>query len=381
MRKINILHRAALSLFFMLASNGTQAKITLLKGNVKSEQGLGRFNIQMEGTLRPRVLDVMGGKDHGNYQRNGYDGGTRLRFHVNYLLDEDLTWVNFYQVVVDVPKTIGWRHHYAPGARNTGRRQLYSGLKSQLFGQLTYGQQNSVYYRLISGQINSLSGDLSAEPVRLGVDSNYDGSWRARKSLMYENQFGRLGLFGSYLFEEHPLALKNHLRYVRHGGAALGLKLKIMPKLTWSLAWDTTRASLRDVRRHQQKHVNQRLLGSSLSWQPGCWTVILTEGWYHHFIAMKTPSPQHYFANNAWGTSYFIGPRIPLHSSPVKAIMPYYFGAHLREGAGHRHFRNENGLAVAFYVGQSLRIDYQHIFRTAEDHPGDVNAIRVEYNF
>lgn len=381
MRMRMSLHQTAFSLALILSSYRVEAEITLLDGNSHTPQGPGRLNVQVGGSIRPQIHDVMGGKDKGSYQRNVFDGGTRFRFHLNYLLNNDLSWENYYEVGVDLPKLVGWKGHYAKGARNTGRRQLYSGIKSQRWGKLTYGQKNSVYYDVVTSKTDIWSNDLHTEPQSLGADSNYDGSWRARKSLMYEYTLDNVTLYGSNMFNEHPVALENHRRYKRHGGVGLGFNAIFTDNLNWGLAWSSTRATLSSLRSSEKQHVNQQLLGTGVTWNPNQWKVAISTGWYHHFVAMPERVSGSYFAGNAWGASYLIGHKTLLNFFLLKAVMPYYFGAQLRVGSHHQRFQRENGMAIAFYLDKGFSLDFQHVFRSSDDHIGDLNLVRLRYDF
>ncbi len=73
----------------------------------------------------------------GSYKRNGFDGGTRFRFAADYYLFDDISWISYYELGVNIPALFDWDNHYAEGANNTSRRMLYTGLKSNTWGTLT----------------------------------------------------------------------------------------------------------------------------------------------------------------------------------------------------------------------------------------------------
>ena len=56
----------------------------------------------------------------------------------------------------------GWDNHYADGAHNTTRRQLYTGFKSASLGELYFGQQNSVYYDVVGAKTDIWDYDMLA---------------------------------------------------------------------------------------------------------------------------------------------------------------------------------------------------------------------------
>lgn len=73
---------------------------------------------------------MSGDGDKGSYKRNGFDGGTRFRFAADYYLFDDISWISYYELGVNIPALFDWDNHYAEGANNTSRRMLYTGLKS-----------------------------------------------------------------------------------------------------------------------------------------------------------------------------------------------------------------------------------------------------------
>ncbi|MBS1205450.1 MAG: ompC [Proteobacteria bacterium] len=44
----------------------------------------------------------MGSVDKTSYKRNGYDGGTRFRFASDYYLFDDISWVSYYELGVNI---------------------------------------------------------------------------------------------------------------------------------------------------------------------------------------------------------------------------------------------------------------------------------------
>lgn len=64
-----------------------------------------------------------------------------------------------------------------------------------------------------------------------GINGDYDGSYRTRKSLKYKRTVGDVDLYASYLFSDdyNP---NNGLRYKRKGGGSLGVDYHITDDLT-----------------------------------------------------------------------------------------------------------------------------------------------------
>lgn len=370
------------SLGLLLLSRPVAAEVTLKEGKRSGEQGLSRIHVAAGASIRAVVIDVMGSSDRGSYQRNLYDGSSRYMLRLNYNLDEDLSLVNLYENSMDIPKIVGWKGHYASGARNTVRRQMYSGLRSERWGELTWGQRNSVYYETISAKTDIWGNDLHAEPATLGAGFSIDGSWGTRNTLMYVRPFGPATLYASYMSSAHERLLRHGLRFKRHNGAGLAVDYRVTPDLTLAVAGVMTRDSLRNDDHSDARRVNQQLLGSAVSWKPGLWTVAVSGGWYHHFVALARQPADRYFAHNAWGASYFVGRDFPVQMPVLKSVMPIWFGDRLRAGHGpQRRFIRENGLGVVFYLKKGFRIDYQHVFRSGNDRMGDINFMRLRYDF
>ncbi|SQB21501.1 Uncharacterised protein [Citrobacter koseri] len=62
----------------------------------------------------------------------------RFRFAADYYLFDDISWVSYYELGVNFPAMFNWDNHYADGANDTTRRMLYTGLKSDTWGTLTF---------------------------------------------------------------------------------------------------------------------------------------------------------------------------------------------------------------------------------------------------
>ncbi|VTP63620.1 Uncharacterised protein [Serratia rubidaea] len=108
-----------------------QAEITLLKQDPQAGDPLSRLNFTVGGSIRPQFNMMTGDGDKGSYKRNGFDGGTRFRFAADYYLFDDISWISYYELGVNIPALFDWDNHYADGANNTSRRMLYTGLKSK----------------------------------------------------------------------------------------------------------------------------------------------------------------------------------------------------------------------------------------------------------
>lgn len=107
-----------------LTSLPSHAEITLLKQDPQAGDPLSRLNFTVGGSIRPQFNMMTGDGDKGSYKRNGFDGGTRFRFAADYYLFDDISWISYYELGVNIPALFDWDNHYAEGANNTTRRSL-----------------------------------------------------------------------------------------------------------------------------------------------------------------------------------------------------------------------------------------------------------------
>ncbi len=285
----------------------TQAEITLLKQEPQTGAPLSRLNVTVGGSIRPQFNTMTGDSDKGFYKRNGFDGGTRFRFATDYYLFNDIRWINFYELGVNIPALFNWEHHYADSAPHTTRRMLYIGLKSKTWGQLTFGKQNSIYYDAVGAKTDIWDYDMLAQASGNGINGDYDGSYRSRNMLKYKNSFGVADIYVSYLFGDNEYLPGNGLRYNRQEGGSLGIDYHLTQYLTWGSAWNYTRGDMRDPGSGRTQGYNQNIVGTAISWKPDNWTLTFGGGWYNNFLPTKTADVSNYFAGEAWGIEYLAG--------------------------------------------------------------------------
>ena len=219
--KMRTISMSAVAALMAILPFARHAEVTLLKQDPQAGDPLSRLNFKVGGSIRAQ-FNHQTGVDDKSYKRDGFDGGTRFRFGADYYLFDDVSWISYYELGVNVPAVFGWDRHYADGANNTTRRQLYTGLKSKTWGQLTFGQQNSVYYDTVGAKTDIWDYDMIGQAPGNGINGDYDGSYRSRKQLKYKNTFGDVDLYASYLFEDNEYLQGNGLRYKRKGGGSLG---------------------------------------------------------------------------------------------------------------------------------------------------------------
>lgn len=363
-----------------LASFTAQAEITVLKQNPQAGDPLSRLNFTVGGSIRPQFQNMTGNDGKNAYKRNGFDGGSRFRFAADYYLFDDISWVSYYELGVDIPKLFDWDNHYAETAHNTTRRMLYTGLKSQTWGTLTFGQQNSVYYDVVGAKTDIWDYDMLAQAPGNGIKGDYDGSYRSRKMLKYKKTVGDADIYASYLFSDDYLAIDGN-RYKRKSGGSLGLDYHLTDDLTWGAAWNYTRADMRQPSTGDSKTYDQNILGTALSWTPDNWTFSLGGGWYQNFMLTKKKDVHNYFAGDAWGVEYFAGYKFPIAQYAVKYIQPYVMGDRLEFANGRNYQRIDNGVGVTVQLDYGFRVDYEHVFTSSTDNLGDMNLVRLRYDF
>ncbi len=98
-------------------------------------------------------------------------------------------------------------------------------------GTLTFGQQNSIYYDVVGVKTDIWDYDMIGQAPGNGINGDYDGSYRTRKSLKYKKSIGNVDLYASYLFSDDYNA-NNGLNYKRKGGGSLGADYHLTDDLT-----------------------------------------------------------------------------------------------------------------------------------------------------
>lgn len=380
--KMRVLSQAiGLGLLIGSASFAAHAEITILKQDPQAGDPLSRLNFTIGGSIRPQFNNMTGEGDKGSYKRNGFDGGSRFRFAADYYLFDDISWVGYYELGVNIPAVFDWDNHHADGANDTSRRMLYTGFKSKTWGQLTFGQQNSVYYDVVGAKTDIWDYDMRAQGPGNGINGDYDGSYRSRKMLKYKNTYGAADVYASYLFSDNEYLPGNGLRYKREGGGSLGVDYHLTKDLTWGTAWNYTRAEIRNPGNGDNKTYDQNIYGTSLSWKPDNWTFSFGGGYYQNFLTTKQVNVDNYFAGDAWGIEYLAGYTIPVGQYALKTVMPYFMGDRLEYINGRDFQRIDNGVGVTFQLDYGFRVDYEHVFTSSSDNEGDMNLVRLRYDF
>ncbi|WP_375139781.1 porin [[Pantoea] beijingensis] len=358
-----------------------RAEITLLQQDRENPDWLSRLNFTVGGSIRPQFNNMTGDGDKGSYKRNGFDGGTRFRFAADYYLRDGVSWYTYYEVGVNIPAVFDWDNHYAPGASNTQKRMLYTGFKSDELGMLTIGQQNSVYYDTVGAKTDIWDYDMLGQAPGNGVNGDYDGSYRARKQIKFKNTYGKADVYGAWLLPDSELSSADGVHYRRKGGGSLGVDYHLTKDLSWGAAWNETRAVVKHPGLGDDKKYDQHILGSALSWKPDNWTFSFGGGWYKNFLRTQVRQTNNYFAGDAWGIEYFAGYTIPVAYTGLQSVRPYVMGDRLEYTTGRNYQRIDNGLGITFKFDYGFRIDYEHVFTSSTDNLGDMNLVRLLYDF
>jgi len=371
-----------------VTSLASQAEITLIKQDPQAGDPLSRLNFTVGGSIRPQFNNMTGDGDKGSYKRNGFDGGTRFRFAADYYLFDDISWISYYELGVNIPALFSWDNHYQKGANHTDRRMLYTGLKSDTWGTLTFGKQNSIYYDVVGVKTDIWDYDMLAQAPGNGINGDYDGSYRSRNMLKYKKAIGDVDLYVSYLFNDSDYNVRsgkdyNGFSYDRKGGGSIGADYHITHDLTWGTAWNYTRAKIKNSGLDESNTVNQNIIGTALSWKPDQWTFTAGGGWYQNYLVTKNShkTADNYFAGDAWGIEYLAGYTIPVGQYAVKSIMPYFMGDRLEYINGSNYKRIDNGLGITLQLDYGFRVDYEHVFTSSTDNLGDMNLVRLRYDF
>ncbi|MGV3346538.1 porin [Enterobacteriaceae bacterium LUAb1] len=377
----NIIVLAGGVLSYFIWSTTASAEITLLQQVREDPDWFTRLNFTIGGSIRPQFNNMMGEGDKGSYKRNGFDGGTRFRFAADYYLRDGISWYTYYELGVDIPAVFRWDNHYAKGTTNTTRRMLYTGLKSDELGILTIGKQNSVYYDIVGAKTDIWDYDMQGQAPGNGINGDYDGSYRGRKQIKFKNHYGNADIYAAWLLPDSEYLPGDGTRYRRKGGGSFGIDYHISKTLNWGVAWNETRATIKHPGNGDDKKYDQHIVGTAISWQPDNWTFAVGGGWYKNFLKTQTHQPASYFAGSAWGAEYFVGYNIPVQLPYLQSLRPYFMGDRLQYTTGRNYKRIDNGLGVTFRFGHGFHVDYEHVFTSSTDHLGDMNVIRLTYDF
>ena len=104
-------------------------------------------------------------------------------------------------------------------------------------------------------------------------------------------------------------------------------------------------------------------------------------GWYQNCMTTKKVSVNDYFAGDAWGLEYFAGYTFPVGQYALKSVQPYFMGDRIEYVNGRNYLRTDNGVGISFQLDYGFRVDYEHVFTSSTDNLGDMNLVRLRYDF
>ncbi|WP_251976910.1 porin [Salinicola avicenniae] len=355
------------------------AEINLVTPDTGSSSAWDQFEVQFGGSIRAQYLNRVGGADDHSYQHRGYDGGTRFRLHVNYRVDEDLKLLSYAELGVDTAHVLGMDGHYQDGHKTTDRRQVYAGFDSQRYGRLTFGKQNSVYYDTVGVQTDQWDYDLKAQASGVGIDGNYDGSYRTRKSAKYIYTYGDAEFFAGWVFPDDDLHLDNDLDYRRKSGGSLGVAYSLTPDLTLTAAYANTDAEIKGQGDHES--YRQQTTGTAITWAPGAWYLSLGGGYYTDFVPADDDSVDDYFASDAYGVEYLVKYTLPVEGVLVRNVQPYVAGDRVKLEGNADEQRNHQVVGLTTNFAHGFRLDLERIFANTSDDEADGFLARARYDF
>lgn len=377
-RLSRVISCAGLGAMAMYAASAS-AEINLVTPDVDSDSALDKFEVQFGGSIRPQYLNRVGGADDHGYRQRGYDGGTRFRLHVNYLVNDDLKLLSYAEFGVDTAHVFGMDGHYPDGHKTSDRRQVYFGFDSMPYGRLTLGKQNSVFYDTVGVQTDQWDYDMLAQGPAIGVNGNYDGSYRARKSIKYVYTYGPAKIYAGWVVPDDDLHLDNHLDYRRKNGGSVGIAYSLLPDLTLTAAYANTDSEIKGQGDHES--YRQQMTGTAITWVPGPWYLSLGTGYYTNFVPANDDSVDDYFATDAWGIEYVAKYTLPVDQGIVKNVQPYVGGDRLKLYGNADEQRNHQVLGWTTNFTHGFRLDLEKIFANTSHDEADGFLARARYDF
>lgn len=355
------------------------AEVTLLKAQPDGGSAWDRLELQFGGSIRYQYFNQMGNQDSGSYKHRGYDGGTRFRFTANYYLNDDLTLLGYYEPGVDLMHVLDLDGQYQEGNQRTTRRMVYFGVSSKKYGTLTAGKQNSVYYTTVGVKTDVWDNDMHAQAPGVGINGDYDGSYRARKSLKYSYNTGPVTVYLGWLFPDDELHADNHVDYRRKSGGSIGLDYQINLDLVFSAAYSNTDAEAK-VDGGQESY-RQELTGTALTWTPGQWYLSAGAGYYRNFVPYQTDRYDEFFNGDAYGLEYIARYTVPVNNAWLESIQPYVAGDRLKRLNGSKTQENHQYIGLTTQLHYGFRVDLERTFANTSSNEPDANLVRLRYDF
>lgn len=353
-----------------------QAEITVLKKKAFGLEALDPLSLQVGGSIRPEFIWNRGPDNH-----NGHDGGTRVRFTADYLLAPETSLIAYYELGMDTAHMFGMKNHYDHDGNWDKQRQLYGGIKDARYGKLTFGHQYGVFYETVGVKSDVWDNDGHAAADGTGVAGDYDGGNRPKNSIHYTNTFGDLTLYAAWLLPQDELSMKNNKNYRRNHGAAIGFDYQLEKDLTFSAAWDQTKATIKH-RDGSQASYQQQFSGMALTWQPGNWYLAGTGTYYRHFLPNRHEQrADRYLAGTGYGLEAFAGYTFKFDKPGLISIQPYLAADRLRLKSRENYHSNHVYAGMGAEIGWGVSVYLERTFTASSDNDPDETWLTFFYNF
>lgn len=354
------------------------------KGQLKSEL-LSPLSVQFGGSLRPEW--TFKSSEQKKYERNLHDAASRLRFTTNYELNPTTKLIGYYELGINIPKILDWEDHYVPNAPSYQQRQAYIAIDNTQLGKLSYGKQFGMQYTVIGSKSDVWDNDGAAGASSVGINAEYDGSGRARNSLMYNKDFDHFKLYANLLFPESDLRVpidnsSDQMSFKRKNGAGLGFDYSINPNAIFSTAYSTTNIRLSDPQ--QEKNLKQQVLGTALTFTPNQWYLVGTASYYHDFVPTPhKPQLHNYFVGDGYGLEAFAGYSFKFDRDYFTELQPYIAADHLSLKSDQKEHINHTFIGLVTQINKSVKVYTEYTFVDANRDKSlkDMAYITVFYNF
>lgn len=367
------------SLVAAVIATPSHAEITILDKNAQSNSLLAPLSLQFGGSIRPEWL-LTNGKDPNKYGKRGHDGGSRIRFRADYTLTDHTSLIGYYEWGINVAHILGMKGNYDPDSDRDIQRQLYAGIKDDRYGTLTYGHQFGIYYSVVGIKSDVWDNDGHAGATGIGFNGNYDGSNRAKNSIMYKNSFGPVTLSANYLLPQDEKDDGTGIAYRRNHGAGLGIDYTILPTLSWATAYSATQATMKQGSTNST--VQQQISGTALTWQPGNWYLVSTASYYKNFVpSTKHHAVNRYFAGSGYGLEGFVGYTFNIDKTYLNSIQPYVAVDSLRLKSDEDYHANHTYIGASTGFGHGISVSLERTIASTTDDEADTTWLTVFYNF
>ncbi|BDH45819.1 membrane protein [Salmonella enterica subsp. enterica serovar Choleraesuis] len=362
-----------------LTSISAKAEIEVLEKNSISTALLAPLSLKVGGSIRPEFI-FNNGPEPG-YYKNGHDGGTRFRFTADYALSSHTSVIGYYEWGVDLAHALEWDNHYNTDGKRDYQRQLYTGIKDDRYGTLTWGHQWGIYYQVVGLKSDVWDNDGHAGGTGIGINGDYDGGNRPKNSIKYINTFGPVTLYANYLLPEDETTAGDNMTYRRNHGAGLGLDYQLTPTLVWSAAYSQTEATVKSGN-DNQKTYHQDLSGTALTWQPGNWYIVGTASYYKDYVPSTRANPvDRYFAGAGYGLESFVGYTFNIDKPLLKSVQPYIAADSLRLKGDENYHANHVYLGAGTTIGHGLSLYLERTIASSSDNEADATWLTFFYDF